>query len=139
MRMIYPRNLIIKKEGSNMCLRVKIVNLTAHPLKIEDLNGEFIKYPKCETPARVQETEKFLANMEDTETGKRFRLTTHFYGEVENLPAYDMNSPNVYVVSRTVYEACIKNGRELDDLVVPGKGMRDKDGNIIGAIGFCEI
>ena len=108
-----------------------IINLCPHALNILDAEGEVRDFPKCETPARVSQSEEVLGNILGV------AITKQTFGKVENLPEYKQGT--FYVVSRMVAAAAKEEGRKTSDLLIPGPGVRDEQGKIIGARGFSVL
>lgn len=59
------------------------------------------------------------------------------YGEVYDLSAFD--EENILIVSRLTGEAALSEGRTDEDLAIPGQGIRDEHGVIIGCTGVCGL
>ena len=108
-----------------------IINLCPHALKILDQDGEVRDFPKCETPARVSQSEELEGYILGVP------VTRQIFGNVENLPEYKLGT--FYVVSRLVAAAAKEEGRKTSDLLIPGPAVRDKEGRIIGAKGFSIL
>ena len=108
-----------------------VINLCPHPLNILDSEGEVRDFPKCETPARVSQTEELEGYILGVP------VTKQKFGQVENLPEYKQGT--FYVVSRMVAAAAAAEGRKTSDLLIPGPGVRDEQGRIIGAKGFSVL
>ena len=108
-----------------------VVNLCPHPLNIIDAEGKVRDFPKCENPARVSQSEEALGNILGVQ------ITRQKFGKVENLPEYKRGT--FYVVSRMVAAAAAAEGRKTSDLLIPGPGVRNEQGQIIGAKGFSIL
>jgi hypothetical protein len=108
-----------------------IINLCPHALNILDAEGKVRDFPKCENPARVSQSEEVLGNILGVQ------ITRQKFGKVENLPEYKQGT--FYVVSRMVAAAAAAEGRKTSDLLIPGPGVRNEAGQIIGARGFSVL
>ena len=108
-----------------------IINLCPHALNILDAEGGIRDFPKCENPARVSQSEEVLGNILGVQ------ITKQTFGKVENLP--EPQEGTFYVVSRIVAAAAKEEGRKTTDLLIPGPGVRDEEGRIIGAKGFSVL
>lgn len=114
-----------------------IRNLTPHPVHAETADGDvFVFHPWGAAPARVETSSRTTGMLRLPEScgGARFSVDTERVSRsVENLPPEE---PGVYlIVSRLV--ASVAGGR--GDLLVPGAAIRDGDGRIVGARGFCRV
>ena len=108
-----------------------VINLCPHPLNILDAEGKVRDFPKCENPARVSQSEEVLGNILGV------AITKQTFGKVENLP--EPKEGHFYVVSRMVAAAAKEEGRKTSDLLIPGPGVRNEQGQIIGARGFSIL
>lgn len=108
-----------------------VVNLCPHALNILDQDGKVRDFPKCETPARVSQSEELEGYILGVP------VTRQIFGKVENLPEYKRGT--FYVVSRLVAAAAKEEGRKTSDLLIPGPAVRDSEGRIIGAKGFSIL
>ena len=108
-----------------------VINLCPHPLSIMDKDGEVRDFPKCEAPARVSQSEEVVGNILGVE------ITKQKFGKVANLP--EPKEGTYLIVSRLVAAAARDEGRDISDLLIPGPGIRDDQGNIIGAKGFSVL
>lgn len=108
-----------------------VVNLCPHPINIIASDGSIRNFPKCEVPARVSQSEEVVGNILGVE------ITRQKFGKVENLP--EPQEGTYLVVSRLVVAAAQAEGRDISDLLIPGPGVRDEEGRIIGAKGFSVL
>jgi hypothetical protein len=108
-----------------------VINLCPHVLNILDAEGKVRDFPKCETPARVSQSEELQGYILGVP------VTRQKFGNVENLP--EPKEGHFYVVSRIVAAAAKEEGRKTSDLLIPGPGVRDEEGKIIGAKGFSIL
>ena len=102
----------------------KFVNLTPHALNIISSNGDVLHLAKPDVDARCTTSEKVINNINGID------IVDTTFGEITNLP--EPKEDTIYIVSRIVKNAC----EERLDVVVPGKPIRDTEGNIIGAKGL---
>lgn len=112
-----------------------IVNLTPRPVCVETAEGEtFTFQPRgC---ARVESSSHMVGMLRLPESCGEAR----FKVEEERLARFVQRLPPeeegvYYIVSRLV--ASVAGGRR--DLLVPGAAIRDPEGRIIGAKGFCRV
>lgn len=108
-----------------------VINLCPHPLNIIAEDGSIRDFPKCETPARVSQSEEIVGNIIGVEISKQS------FGKVENLP--EPKEGTYLIVSRLVVTAAQAEGRDVSDLLIPGPGVRNEQGQIIGAKGFSVL
>lgn len=103
---------------------MKFINLTPHEINVVKENGEVVSFPPSGEPARVNQT----FNHVDTIDGVRLFVTK--LDKVFSLPKPEKNV--VYIVSAMVKE------RETcrNDLVSPGKLVRNDKGQVVGCEGF---
>lgn len=112
-------------------------NLTPHPLSIKATDGTYITIPPSfRGPARVvydnlppeQVSYGGLAEFEVTVAGP--------VREIVNLPDPDEDDePTIFIVSKAVADAA-PSWRE--DLMSPGRLLRDADGRVIGCDGLTR-
>lgn len=108
---------------------INFVNLTPHQINLGVGEGSSI-IPATGTIARVSVTQEEVGNLNG------FYLKKNVYGEVENLPEYDPNSNNIYIVSGLVLTALAGS---RPDVVGPDTGssaIRDEHGRITAVQGF---
>lgn len=114
---------------------VKIINLTPHIVKIYDPDGKEVirEFPPSGKVARVNTVRTTV----DVVSGISVRKTT--FGKVESLPPATF-SPIYYIVSFITFQACLTEGRNTTDLLIPDTSpegaVRDKDGMLLGVKGF---
>ena len=108
-----------------------IVNLCPHPINIIAEDGSIRDFPKCENPARVSQSEEVVGTILGVV------VTKQKFGKVENLP--EPQEGTYLVVSRLVVAAAQAEGRDISDLLIPGPGVRNEQGQIIGAKGFSVL
>ena len=103
---------------------MKLVNLTPHTITLV-LDGATIVVEPAGTVARVmqQETVKRVVDVD----GVPVPVMEPKFGDVEGLP--DPEDGTMFIVSRMV-KGAVPN---RDDVVVPGKQLRDAEGRIVGA------
>ena len=118
---------------------LKIVNLTPHPLNIQDMDKTICVFPKSEKPARVTQKD-VITGYVAYKSGHVFPIHhTSMLPEIENLPDYDPDGTVLYVVSRIVAETAELIGRPTDDLLITGPSIRDENGKQMGADGFSML
>ena len=107
----------------------KIVNLTPHEINIhaEDV---VTSVPPASTPARCVSTSEQV----DTIAGIPVFVTT--FGEVTGLP--EPTADTIFIVSRIVADAVARTNAR-PDVFVPGEGIRDDAGRIVGCKGIARI
>lgn len=119
---------------------VNVVNLTPHDINIYDENENFIvTVPRSGTVARATAT--------TTRTGRTLRFVNLGNAKVpENKTDYgapiDLPNPqgnNIYIISALTAKAAETHGRSMDDLKVPGQGIRDEHGVIFGCKEICAL
>jgi hypothetical protein len=103
---------------------MNIINLTPHPLNLQDTDGQMVVIPPSGKIARVDETRDYLGLIDG------LRVTRPNYGEVVNLPAPQPGC--IFVVSALVLQAV----PDRADVFAPGPAIRDADGKIVGADGL---
>lgn len=107
------------------------INVTPHALNIVANDGTVVEI-KSSGLARCAQTVATVGCV--VLDGHDVDVTSVQLGAVEGLP--DAQDGVAYIVSRPVAEA-LKGSR--DDLYIPGLGVRDKDGKIIGCKGLSRI
>jgi len=118
-----------------------IINLTPHDVVVVDKEEKTLAtFPRSEKPARCVVSNEIVAYDDNgDDRGTLFPFFKTVFGAVENLPPSDdvngIFTKRYYIVSRIVAEAA--EGR--DDLLVPTVIVRDKDGRVIGCMGFSLI
>ena len=108
-----------------------VVNLCPHALNIIAEDGSIRDFPKCENPARVSQSEEVVGNILGVQ------ITKQKFGKVENLP--EPQEATYLIVSRLVVSAAQAEGRDVSDLLIPGPGVRNEIGQIVGAKGFSIL
>lgn len=107
---------------------MELVNLTPHPVKILDGNGEVIfEAEGCGKPPRAKEVR------EEIDIVRGIPVNRVYHGGVEGLPEPDGETG--YIVSRIIAEACPRR----TDLYVPDETVRDEQGRIIGCRALAEV
>lgn len=106
---------------------MKLVNLTPHVISLV-VDGETVVVAPEGTVARVaqEETVKSVVVVD----GVSVPVMETKFGEVEGLP--DPEDDTLFIVSRLVKSAV----PHRDDVVVPGRQLRDVEGRIVGAAGL---
>ncbi len=132
-----------------------IVNLTPHSCLIlkEDLAGDIegttetgpdIKFKKFRpvqeiapsgTVARASQQEEIIGCL--TVAGHKVSLVRLSYGQPEDLP--EPKEETKYFVSFLTAQAAQAHLRSVDDLIFPGKLVRDRQGRIIGLVSFARL
>ena len=103
---------------------MKLVNLTPHTITLV-VDGETVVVVPEGTVARVMQQETVKTTVEFK--GLSVPVMETKFGEVEGLP--DPEDGTMFIVSRMVKTAV----PDRDDVVVPGKQLRDAEGRIVGA------
>jgi len=110
---------------------MQIINLTPHKVSVMSTEGEMVHYPPSGVLARLEVERKETADI--SSLGNMFSVCSPKLGKVVDLPAY--KAEITYIVSALVAEA-MKETRP--DLLSPGELIRDENGVITGAKGFCS-
>ncbi len=110
---------------------MRLINLTPHELAIYDEGTTVLRVPPSGQVARCEQHENVVEVI--SVDGHRIAVLIVDYGEVEGLPQPEAGTR--YVVSRLVAEAC----RDRRDLLIPGPGIRDDQGRIVGCRGLARI
>jgi hypothetical protein len=105
---------------------MKIINLTSGPVTVTDDTGKTTTYPPNKPHSYVSKKVESIGEIDG------FDLTEPYETTVHNLPPEDPDT--ILIVSRPVFEAA---GRR-EDLVCPGKAIRDKAGKIVACLGFAR-
>lgn len=117
-----------------MVKKIEIINLTPHDVNVYNKEGKLVRiYPYSGNIARCESKDTVLGEIEG------FEVCRQTYGRVINLPN-ESDNPNkivAYIVSRIVAEAASAEGR--NDLLVPGRQVRDADGRILGCEGLAVV
>ncbi len=114
-----------------MIMGMRLINLTPHEITLVGSEGEVIaSLPPSGQVARCKEVTEVVDHL--TINGKQFPVIVKRLGEVENLP--EPQEGVRYVVSLAVAKAA-----KRDDLLVPGKAVRDEKGRIIGTSAFAVV
>ena len=108
-----------------------IQNLTPHNLVVEDDSGGMITIPPAGEPARVSYYNEKVDAL--SFACGDFDIHEPVFGQVRNLP--DPQTEVFLVVSRLVAE----RHPERDDLLFPGRLLRDDEGRVIACRGFCRL
>ena len=121
-------------------VEVDYINLTPHDINVYDVDGETYLFtvPPSGTVARARQTSVVtLYHRVRNFGGVMAPFQRNKYGEVYDLPAFD--EENILIVSRLTGEAALSEGRTDEDLAIPGQGIRDEHGVIIGCTGVCGL
>ena len=102
----------------------KIVNLTPHIIKDIQSNQEL------QPSGNVAKVEHFVYPLTKV---NGFQIMINKFGNVSGIPEYDPNGTTLYLVSVVVFNA-LKYTR--DDIICPGKALRDDNYTVIGCNGF---
>lgn len=114
------------------------VNLTPHALNIKTTNGDFVTIRPDETgPARViydtLPPEHVVCGDDSDDV---FEVTVAGVPrEISGLPDYGLYGDVIYIVSKAVADAA---SRHRDDLMSPGRLLRDAEGRVIGCDGLTR-
>lgn len=114
------------------------VNLTPHALNIRTTDGNYVTIPPDESgPARViYDTLPPEHIVWGDDSDDVFEVTVAGVPrEIIGLPDYGLHGDVVYVVSKAVADAA---PRHRDDLMSPGRLIRDADGNVVGCDGLTR-
>ena len=106
-------------------------NLTPHDLVVEDDSGGMITIPPAGEPARVSYYNE-RGDALSTTCGD-FNIHEPVFGQVSNLPA--PQTEVFLVVSRLVAE----RHPDREDLLFPGRLIRDDGGRVVACRGFCRL
>lgn len=115
---------------------MRFINLTPHALNVKAVSGTFVTIlPDADGPARViydrLPPEQVRAGNFDV-----FEVTVAGSPrEIVGLPDYDPEAGIVYVVAKAVADAA---PRHREDLMSPGRLIRDEDGRVIGCDGLTR-
>ncbi len=101
-----------------------ITNLTPHPVNIVDKEGNIIKVFESAGVARAAQEDVEIGTLE----GITIIETT--FDEIVDLPEYSQGT--YYIVSAITAKAASLSGRSTRDLLLPGKTVKNRDGQIIG-------
>ena len=105
---------------------MKILNLTSGPITVQDPTGKSTTYPPTKPHAFVSKKIEPIGRIDGYQVTEPYETTVH------NLPPEDEST--TLIVSRPVFEAA----GQREDLVCPGKAIRDKAGKIIACQGFAR-
>ncbi len=105
---------------------IKFINLTPHALNIKLEDGNVLTIEPSGKVARV------AAELEKVCVINGIKMTKAHLGEIVDLP--DSKQGVIYIVSSIVREAIKNKGR--DDIVSPGKLIRNNEGHPIGCDGL---
>ena len=104
---------------------MQLVNLTPHKITIISTDGETIReIAPSGTIARAAST------VVDDGAVDGVPIVRTTFGQVEGLPEPD--SETMYIVSSLTVSAARRSGRTTEDLLIPGRMVRDEDGVILG-------
>lgn len=118
-----------RTKAKNRNKKVKIINLTPHPLKLVGAAGT-LEVPASGQQARLAVTRTALAPV--VIDGVSLTVSRPVLGEVTGLPPAAEGV--VFVVSALVAEASSNRG----DVFSPGELIRSPEGVVIGAKGLCS-
>ena len=119
---------------------VDYINLTPHKVNVYDLDGKTLLFtvPPSGTVARATQSNVLVKYHKVRNYGGVMApVQKPTFGEVFDLPSFD--EEKILLISRITGEAAIKGGRTDEDLAVPGTGVRDENGVIIGCTGVCTL
>lgn len=114
------------------------VNLTPHALYVRTTEGDFVSIPPDSSgPARViYDTLPPEQVTWGDDSDVVFEVTVAGVPrEIIGLPDYERYGDVVYIVSKAVADAA---PRHRDDLMSPGRLIRDEDGNVVGCDGLTR-
>jgi hypothetical protein len=117
-----------KSLGGDM---TKVINLTPHAIDLIDDEGNLVVSLPSAGIARATEKVEIVDRL--TVDGAEVVVTRVTYGSLENVPV--AKDGVKYVVSRLAAEAA----PEREDLLVPGPGVRDAQGRIVGCKGLARL
>lgn len=101
-----------------------IINLTPHEISIVNEEGNVIKVFESKGEARAAQKDVEIGMLEGIPI-----IETEF-GEPVGLPEY--NPETYYIVSAITAKAAYLSGRNMQDLLLTAKTVRNDDGQIIG-------
>ena len=101
-----------------------IINLTPHKINIMDEEGNVIKVFESKGKARAAQKDVEIGMLE----GIPIIETT--FGEIVDLPEYSQGT--YYIVSAITAKVASLSGRSTRDLLLPGKTVKNSNGQIIG-------
>ena len=104
---------------------MQLVNLTPHKITIINADGGVTHEI---APSGVIARAASTVVDDGTVDGVPIVRTT--FGQVEGLP--EPSSETMYIVSSLTVSAARRSGRTTDDLLIPGRMVRDEDGVILG-------
>ena len=107
-------------------MKLKLVNLTPHPVVIVDQDADILELPGCPTPPRVEETREFQGVVNGIPVNKVVM------GQVRDLP--EARPGTGYIVSRLVAETARR-----PDLYIPDRTIRDDQGRIVGCMALAQV
>lgn len=107
---------------------IEVVNCTPHALNILDADGNIITIQPSGTIARCTSTSIEVGRINNIPV---FKIE---YGDIQDLPEPQDNK--VFVVSRIVLSALERSGTHRPDVIGVGEGVRNEQGQIVGAKGF---
>lgn len=107
--------------------RVKLVNLTPHPIDIVPFASR-ITVPASGIVARVREVSEATGWFKVGDDLVDIPTITRIYGDVDGLPPPEEGV--VYIASSIVAMRAWERGR--NDVVSPGDPVRDSNGRVIG-------
>lgn len=108
-----------------------IVNLTPHPVRVLDADGSLLRELPSDGSARAQVHEH-----EDGHVGG-LPVVTALVGAPTGLPAPVAGT--WLVVSRTTADAARQHGRDVTDLLVPARLVRDEHGAVVGCRALARV
>lgn len=106
---------------------MQLINLTPHKITIIGSDSKTM----CEImPSGTIARAVSIVVDDGTVDGVPIVRTT--FGQVEGLPEPDPANEIMYIVSSLTVLAARRSGRTTDDLLIPGRMVRDKEGVILG-------
>lgn len=106
---------------------MQLVNLTPHKITIIGSDGKTM----CEiVPSGTIARAASIIVDDGTVDGVPIVRTT--FGQVEGLPEPEPTKEIMYIVSSLTVSAARRSGRTTDDLLIPGRMVRDEEGVILG-------
>ena len=108
----------------------KVINLTAH--SIYDVVTR-VEFPPSKRIARV-DTDRKVEHIPIEGSSKKVAVVNTIYKDIVGLP--EKKDGIMYIVSAIVLNALQQRGSMRDDVVAPGKSIKDSHGANVGCEGF---